>query len=129
MSIVFYNSEYLDSSAVKISAENRSFNYGDGFFESIKILNSKPFNFSAHLNRFFLACKLLKMNNKFSKNEIGLIFKELINKNNIINDTAKFRAPEASGDTSKISLGKYTLVIKFELSSKLLVALLAELEK
>ena len=47
MSIVFYNSEYVDSSDVKISPENRSLNYGDGFFESIKIINSKPFNFSA----------------------------------------------------------------------------------
>lgn len=100
MSIVFYNSEYVDLSDVKISAENRSLNYGDGFFESIKILNSKPFNFSAHFNRFSLACKVLKMNNKFSKKEIVLIFKQLINKNEIINGTLKMHV-------SRIDGGKY----------------------
>ena len=41
MSIVFYNSEYVDLSDVKISPENRSLNYGDGFFESIKIYISQ----------------------------------------------------------------------------------------
>jgi len=100
MSIVFYNSEYVDSSDVKISPENRSLNYGDGFFESIKIINSKPFNFSAHFNRFTLACKTLKMNNEFSKKEIVLIIEQLINKNEIINGTLKMHV-------SRIEGGKY----------------------
>lgn len=100
MSIVFYNSEYVDSSDVKISPENRSLNYGDGFFESIKIINSKPFNFSAHFNRFTLACKTLKMNNAFSKKEIVLIIEQLINKNEIVNGTLKMHV-------SRIEGGKY----------------------
>jgi branched-chain amino acid aminotransferase len=100
MSIVFYNSEYIDSNDVKISPENRSLNYGDGFFESIKIINSKPFNFSAHFNRFTLACKTLKMNNEFSKKEIVLIIEQLINKNEIINGTLKMHV-------SRIEGGKY----------------------
>ena len=100
MSIVFYNSEYVDSSDVKISPENRSLNYGDGFFESIKIINSKPFNFLAHFHRFTLACKTLKMNNTFSKREIVLIIEKLINKNEIVNGALKMHF-------SRIEGGKY----------------------
>ena len=97
MSIVFYNSEYVDLSDVKISPENRSMNYGDGFFESIKIINSKPFNLSAHYNRFTLACKTLKMNNTFSKNDIVLIVEQLINKNEIINGILKMHVSRTDG--------------------------------
>ena len=97
MSIVFYNSEYVDSNDVKISPENRSFNYGDGFFESIKIINSKPFNLLAHFHRFNLACKTLKMNNTFSKREIVLIIEKLINKNEIINGALKMHVSRVEG--------------------------------
>ena len=45
MGVVFHKSEFIKREDVVIKTSNRAFNYGDGFFETIKIINAKPFNF------------------------------------------------------------------------------------
>ena len=45
MGEVFYGSEFINEEEIVIKISNRAFNYGDGFFETIKIINAKPFNF------------------------------------------------------------------------------------
>ena len=68
MSIVYYNSEFIRIESLILKSSNRAFNYGDGFFETIKIINSQPFNFSAHFLRCCLACKILKFEFNTSEN-------------------------------------------------------------
>ena len=63
MGVVFRNAKFINEEDLLIKGSNRAFNYGDGFFETIKIINSKPFNFLAHYTRFSLACKVLNLNN------------------------------------------------------------------
>ena len=63
MGEVFYNSEFINEEEIVVKTSNRAFNYGDSFFETIKIINKKPFNFSAHYARFSFACKVLKLEN------------------------------------------------------------------
>ena len=89
MSIFYYNSKFLKQKNIKISPSNRAYNYGDGFFESIRIINSKTFNFKAHYNRYTIACNILKIDDKKSIKYFDRILKKLINKNNIINGYAK----------------------------------------
>ena len=55
MGVVFRNSEFINEKDLVIKSSNRAFNYGDGFFETIKIIDTKPFNFPAHYARFSLA--------------------------------------------------------------------------
>ena len=45
MEFAIINNEIISSSQVKLSITNRAFLYGDGFFETIKIINTKLFNF------------------------------------------------------------------------------------
>ena len=53
MGVVFRNSEFINERDLEIKSSNRAFNYGDGFFETIKIVNTKPFNFYfTHSNSF-----------------------------------------------------------------------------
>jgi len=100
VNIVYYNSEFIRKEKLILKSANRAFNYGDGFFETIKIINSKPFNFSAHFLRCCLACKILKFEFNASKyNFIELLLK-LIEKNNIKNGSVKIHISR-SGD------GKY----------------------
>ena len=63
MEVVFYNGRFISQSDISISLSSRAFNYGDGFFETIKIINSKPFNFVSHLNRINHALTILKLEN------------------------------------------------------------------
>ena len=37
------------------------------FFESIKIINSKPFNLSCHIDRINLSCNILKLRGNYTQ--------------------------------------------------------------
>ena len=89
MGEVFYNSEFINEEEIVIKSSNRAFNYGDGFFETIKIINAKPFNFSAHYVRFSSACKVFKLKNNETENSLLALINKLIEKNQIINGNAK----------------------------------------
>ena len=89
MGEVFYNSEFINEDEIVIKTSNRALNYGDGFFETIKIINAKPFNFSAHYFRFSSACKVLKLKNNQRESSLLSLINKLIEKNNIVNGNAK----------------------------------------
>lgn len=55
------NGEVLSSEDFTIKAGNRSYLYGDGVFESIRIINGKPINLLNHYNRMMEGAKRLKM--------------------------------------------------------------------
>ena len=89
MGEVFYNSRFINEDELLIKTSNRAFNYGDGFFETIKIINAKPFNFKLHYTRFSLACKILKLNDFKSESHLYEIICRLIDKNKIINGSCR----------------------------------------
>jgi len=97
MGIVFRKSEFLDEQDLVIRSSNRAFNYADGFFETIKIINTKPFNFSAHYARFSLACVVLKLKNEETVISLLSIINNLINKNNLINGSVKIHLSREEG--------------------------------
>ena len=100
MSVVFHNSEFIKEDALVIRNSNRALNYGDGFFETIKIINAKPFNFSAHYIRYCFACNILKLNHKKNEQSLLRLLNELIKYNNIVNGSAKIHV-------SRSGKGKY----------------------
>ncbi len=56
-----YNGELTDSNKALFSITNRAFRYGDGVFESIRIVNGKMPFFKYHLQRLKRACDFLKI--------------------------------------------------------------------
>lgn len=89
MNVVFFNGEFLQKNDIDISSFYRAINYGDGFFESIKIINSIPINLSLHLNRIKYSLNILHLTNKYiSKNIVDHIL-DLINSNQILNGSLK----------------------------------------
>ena len=44
MSPIIFNQQILRKEEFQISIANRAFLYGDGLFESVKIINGKPFH-------------------------------------------------------------------------------------
>ena len=73
MQYVIHNNKIILTGELKLSLTNRAFLYGDGFFESIKVINGKAFNFEAHYTRIFAAADCLKLH--FDYNEIGILTK------------------------------------------------------
>ena len=98
--IVYSNSEYIQLEDLSIELDNRAFNYGDGFFETVKIINSNTFNFSIHYLRIIESCSILSLDFNNTEQELTKIIETLIVKNNIINGTVKLHF-------SRDSKGKY----------------------
>jgi branched-subunit amino acid aminotransferase/4-amino-4-deoxychorismate lyase len=55
------NGEVLPNQGATITAGNRSYLYGDGLFESVRILNGKAINMENHIQRLSEGIKALKM--------------------------------------------------------------------
>lgn len=55
------NGKIISNTGPSIMAGNRGYTYGDGLFESVRIMNGKVLNFENHLNRLLEGAKVLKM--------------------------------------------------------------------
>ena len=89
MELVFYNGDFIDEKDISISISNRSFKYGDGFFETIKIVHSKVINLPAHLNRIQFSLGLLKLNSNYDYDFFEEKLSYLIKKNNILHGSSR----------------------------------------
>jgi len=101
MGVFFYNSAFINEEDLIINGSNRAFNYGDGFFETIKIVNKKPFNLSTHYARYSFACLVLKIENSETEKSLLSIISELIKQNKIVNGSVKVQVFRKEG-------GKYS---------------------
>lgn len=51
MNEVFYNGEYYPANGPALPVSNRGFHYGDGFFETIRLIDGKPIFLDHHFSR------------------------------------------------------------------------------
>jgi len=59
--MVYINGEYSNIDEVLIKPNNRSFRYGDGLFESMRLVNDQMLFWSHHYSRFILGMDYLKI--------------------------------------------------------------------
>ena len=111
MGVVFRNSEFINEQDLVIKSSNRSFNYGDGFFETIKIINKKPFNFTSHYARFSLACEVLKLKNEQTVISLLSVINKLINQNKLINGSVKIHISRKEGGRYQPKYQGYEIMI------------------
>ncbi len=57
---LFYNGKISKTGKLLISPDNRSFRYGDGFFETLKMVNGKIILADHHFERLFASLRLLQ---------------------------------------------------------------------
>lgn len=83
-----HNGNIVSSDQLVITVNNRSFRYGDGLFETIRMANGKPLFVQEHLERLTNGARVLKMqlSENFTASFIQNIISELAQKNNIQTD-------------------------------------------
>jgi branched-chain amino acid aminotransferase len=59
--MINFNSELLFKEDVQLSTDNRGFKYGDGIFETIKVLNNKVIFWEDHYFRLMASMRMLRM--------------------------------------------------------------------
>lgn len=67
---VSLNGNIQQHQAPIFTATNRAFNYGDGFFDSLLCLNSKPKLFNQHVERISHAASVLKLKSDFLNTDV-----------------------------------------------------------
>lgn len=80
---LFYDGKFLRSNKAFISPDNRSFRYGDGFFETMKWKNGAISLQQLHIDRLFYSLDLLKFKppSFFTSNYILQAIQELVKQN------------------------------------------------
>lgn len=58
---LLYNGEFFLTDQPILSIHNRSFRYGDGLFESIRVVNGEVYNFEAHFSRLLEGMKVFRI--------------------------------------------------------------------
>ncbi len=61
MSYVFHRGEYVLENQAMITKDNRAFRFGDGFFESIRVMNGHPLFLETHFARITDTIKAFKL--------------------------------------------------------------------
>lgn len=59
--IVFLNGKFVPKNRATISVFDRGFLYGDGLFETLRVVNGKPFRWREHWTRLEAGAKFLKI--------------------------------------------------------------------
>lgn len=131
MAVIYVNNngEVLPNEGATIAAGNRSYLYGDGLFESVRILNGKAINVQNHFKRLVDGARVLKMRlpSFYTADFFTAKIQELIEKSEIEEGgKCKISIDRASGGTYFPETNEVTYFIEvypyqsnlFELNSK-----------
>ena len=82
---IIFNGKILNQQDIQFNTIKRAINFGDGFFETIRIVNGDVLFIESHLKRIFKALKILKISNSenFNAEIIKAKIKELLLYNKI----------------------------------------------
>lgn len=109
---VFKNQQLVSEKQAQISIHERGFLFGDGIFESIKIFNSKIYDFESHLQRIKLALQNLKFEADLTNLEKRSL--QLIKKNKIKNGILRISISRGIGSIGYLPSGKLKALIIIE---------------
>lgn len=85
MAYVFHRGEYVNENQATITRDNRAFRFGDGFFESLRVMNGKAIFLDHHFARIRDSFKALSMNEPqgFSEQLLATQIQGLIQRNQV----------------------------------------------
>jgi aminodeoxychorismate lyase len=78
---VFLNGQFLSEAEAVVPVNDRGFMYGDGLFETMRVVNGKPFRFAQHLERMMRGADFLKIKPPFTPKELEKIAAQLVEQN------------------------------------------------
>jgi aminodeoxychorismate lyase len=79
--IVFLNGEFVGEELARVSVFDRSFLYGDGLFETMRVAKGRPFRWAQHQERLERGAEFLGINLPFTGEALQGFAAELILKN------------------------------------------------
>ncbi len=99
---VFLNGEFVSEARAVVPVNDRGFMYGDGLFETMRVVNGRPFRMAQHLERMTRGADFLKIKPQFTPKELEKFAGQLIEKNKLPDAILRVtltRGPGARGYT------------------------------
>jgi branched-subunit amino acid aminotransferase/4-amino-4-deoxychorismate lyase len=81
--IYYINGKWVSANKASIPFNDAGFLYGDGLFETIRFDNHNLFSVDKHIKRLISGLKVINLNLSISKNELLMLIKNIIVKNNL----------------------------------------------
>lgn len=78
---VFLNGEFVAEARALVPVNDRGFMYGDGLFETMRVVGGKPFRMAQHLERMTRGAEFLKIKPPFTPKQLEKFAGQLIEKN------------------------------------------------
>ena len=79
--LIFLNGQFVPEERAVVSVFDRSFLYGDGLFETMRVFRGKPFRWQPHLDRLQRGAEFLKIKLPYAPEALRGFVDELIAKN------------------------------------------------
>jgi len=79
--LVFLNGQFVPEAQAVVPINDRSFLLGDGLFETMRVVDGKPFRFAQHLERMTRGADFLKIKPPFAPRELEKFAAQLIEQN------------------------------------------------
>ena len=79
--LVFLNGQFVPETQAVVPINDRGFTYGDGLFETMRVVNGRPFRLAQHLERMSRGADFLKIRCPFTPEELQGFAGQLIEKN------------------------------------------------
>ncbi len=79
--LVFLNGRFVPETQAVVPVNDRGFLYGDGLFETVRVVNGRPFRLAQHLERMMRGADFLRIKCPFMPEELEKIVGQLIRQN------------------------------------------------
>ena len=101
----FFNGQLVPKEQATVSVFDRSFMYGDGLFETMRIFNGKPFRWAQHLERMQRGAQFLKIRMPFTPQELKQHARQLIEANQIPDGVLRVHLSRGVGERGYLPKG------------------------
>ena len=75
---ILWNNQIVERGAVRIDIEDRGYQYGDGLYEVVRVYNGHLYMMEEHLNRLWDGAEKIRMQLPFTKEELTINLKKLV---------------------------------------------------
>jgi len=96
--LVFLNGHFVPEEKAVVSAFDRGFCYGDGLFETMRVVKGKPFRMAQHVERMVRGADFLKIRLPSSPKELQQFAEQLIENNQMPDAVLRLTVTRGSGE-------------------------------
>ncbi|MEY4918419.1 MAG: hypothetical protein RL616_2332 [Verrucomicrobiota bacterium] len=96
--VVFLNGNFLPSEQALVPVNDRGFMYGDGLFETTRVINGRPFRLAQHLERMVRGAEYLKIPLPYSPKEIQKFAAQLVEANTLLEAVLRITLTRGAGE-------------------------------